>query len=431
LNFILHTKPKRFVRLVDFSACGATPRNRRKLTMQSFNKRFVFIPALLSLAIAQTALADDGFSYRLSGFGTVGFAQTNSDELTFVNPGQPRGATKSPSMLVDSRLGGQVDVHFNDQFSATVQGFAQQGPHGVFRPSLEWAFVRYKPFDGFSIRLGRLGWPAYLVSDYRYVGYANPWLRAPNEVYNMAPLGYFDGGDVTWSHTLGSGVVSVQALAGSMQSDVAEGGTTNARRLYGSYLTYEVGDFRIRAGASTSTMFLHTNWLTGLLNGLEEAGFAYKAKSLDPNNKRGTFSSLGGTYDAHKILVTGEYAKLHGSGLTSSSTGWYGTFGYHLGDWLPYVTYAGYDERGQRAKYAIPAEGALLPLSQGLNAVVAHTYQHTASVGVRWDVYKNIDIKAQFDHVLPSSNGGDLVDVSRSYTGHSVNVYSAVVDFVF
>lgn len=63
--------------------------------------------------------------------------------------------------------------------------------------------------------------------------------------------------------------------------------------------------------------------------------------------------------------------------------------------------------------------------------MVAGNSQHTASLGVRWDVYNNVAIKVQADHVLPSSHGGTFTDVAPGYDGHAVNVYSAVVDFLF
>ncbi|GLQ96377.1 hypothetical protein [Dyella mobilis] len=403
--------------------------------MHSLGRRTALVSALLALAVSQAALADDGFSYRFSGFGTLGYVQTNTNDLTFLNPGQEKGATKSGSLLVDSRLGAQVDVNFNDQLSATVQGLAQQDAKGQFEPTLEWAFLRYKPLDSVSVRVGRLGWPAYLVSDYRYVGYANPWLRAPLEVYDLAVLDYFDGGDVTWTHALGPGTVSVQVLAGSADTDLPDTSQQTAKlgvhQLYGGYVTYDIGDFHLRGGASTAHIDYTSGSTAPLFAGLQQAGFGSIADSLEANNKRATFVSLGGTYDAHNILATAEYGALHSSSFLARNNGWYGTLGYHFGSWTPYVTYGGTNKPSEVNSYGVPAFGPLLPLSQGVDALVSHTYQHTTSLGVRWDVYKNIDIKAQLDHVTPSANGGDFADVSPTYDGHSVNVYSAVVDFVF
>jgi hypothetical protein len=403
--------------------------------MYTFRSTARLAPLVLALALAQVAHADDDISYRFSGFGTLGYVQTNTDDLILHNPGQVKGADKSGSFLVDSRVGGQFDVTFNSQWSATVQALAAQDAKGDFTPKLEWAFVRYKATDSLSIRLGRLGWPAYLVSDYRYVGYSNPWVRAPLEVYGLAALDSFDGCDITWTHALGPGTVSVQVLGGHASTDAPDTTQVTAHldvnQLYGAYLTYDIGDLHLRGGASTAHVTYTSNGTTELLDGLQYAGFDSITSALNANHKRTTFTSFGATYDAHRILLMGEYGSLRSSSFLSRDKGWYGTFGYHFGAWMPYVTYAGENKPSQSNTYAIPPYGPLLPLSAGLSSLVAPTSQHTVSTGVRWDVYKNIDIKVQFDHVRPNINGGDFSVASSNYDGHPVNVYSAVVDVVF
>lgn len=390
----------------------------------------------LSLAAACSAHAgDDTFSYRFSGFGTAGYTRTTSDDVLLVNPGQFKGAQRGGSALVDSRVGGQLDFTFTHKLSATVQGIAQQDAKGRFAPQLEWAFVRYKPTDNVSVRVGRLGWPAYLVSDYRYVGYANPWLRAPIEVYNLASLDYFEGADASWTHGVGGGFLTLQALGGHASSALPDTAERSARikvnQLVGAYATYEIGNLRLRGGLSTGKATYNSASLDMLYGGLAMTGFGDVATRLDADNRRATFISFGGTYDAHNILATGEYAKLRSSGLLGSANGWYGTLGYRFGNVMPYATYAGYSKRDDSAQYAVPAVGPLLPLALGVDGLAGGNSQHTASVGVRWDVHSNVAIKAQFDHVRPAAAGGDFTHIAPGFTGHPVNVVSAVVDFVF
>lgn len=390
----------------------------------------------MSMAMATSAYAESGFSYRFSGFGTVGYAATDSSDVKLANPGQLKGAGEHGSALPDSRLGAQLDLTFNPRLSATVQAIAMQNTKGDFTPQVEWAFLRYKLSNSVTMRMGRLGWPAYLVSDYRYVGYANPWVRAPLEVYNLAPLDSFEGADLSWSHDVGSGYLTLQGLFGHaaapMPQDSEQSSHLRVNQLTGAYVTYEIGSLRLRGGLSTSKVTYSADSLAQLLGGLQMAGFEDAAKAVAASNARTNFASVGGTYDSGSILATAEYGKLHsGSATIGTASGWYGTFGYRFNKWMPYVTWAGYSKQDHTADFAIPAIGPLLPLAEGVQGVARGNDQHTASIGVRIDVHNNVAVKLQADHVLPSQHGGTFIDVAPGYDGHAVNVYSAVVDFVF
>lgn len=389
----------------------------------------------LSLATASTAYAD-GFSYRFSGFGTVGYAASNTNDVMLVNPNQLNGVRKGGSGLADSRLGGQLDLTFTPRLSATVQAIAMQDPKGRFRPQAEWAFLRYKVSSSTALRVGRLGFPAYLVSDYRYVGYANPWVRAPLEVYSLAPLDSFEGADLSWSHDLGGGYLTVQALGGHASTPIADtrsdSGRLKINQLAGGYVTYEVGNLRLRGGVSTGKVSYQISSTDQLYAGLRMAGFDNVVDLFKPDNSRTTFTSLGVNYDADNILLTGEYAKLRSaSRLLGHASGWYGTFGYRLGKWMPYVTWAGYSKEDETGGYNIPLYGPLIPLAMGVQGVASSDSQHTASIGLKLDVHSNVAIKFQADHILPAATGGVMESVAPGYNGHAVNVYSVVVDFVF
>lgn len=402
--------------------------------MSKFPRRTAVLALALSAAFTAHA-SDSDFSYRFSGFGTVGYAETNSNDVLLTNPGQLKGADKSGSALLDSRIGGQLDLTFNKKLSATVQAIAMQDVKGKFKPQLEWAFLRYKLSNHVSVRVGQLGFPAYLVSDFRYVGYANPWVRAPLEVYSLAALDSYQGADVTWSHSAGSGYLTVQGLAGHASSPAVDNsrqaGRLKANQLAGVYVTYEIGNLRVRGGASTGKGTYLSSGTRALFGGLEMAGMTAAVHTLKVDGARTTFMNLGGTYDGSNILATVEYAKLNSASLMGHSQGWYGTFGYRLDKVMPYVSYAGYNKKNDSSMNSVPAVGQLIPLAAAISGLVGPNSQRTVSVGVRWDVYKNIAIKAQFDHVRPSRRGGTFTRVDSAYNGHPVNVYSAVVDFVF
>ncbi|WP_017460334.1 porin [Dyella ginsengisoli] len=401
--------------------------------------KFALRPALLALSLSaafSAHAADNDFSYRFSGFGTLGYAQTDSNDVLMTNGSQLKGADKSGSFLLDSRLGGQLDLTFNPRLSATVQAIALQDAKGKFRPRLEWAFVRYNLTNDVSVRVGQLGWPAYLVSDFRYVGYANNWLRPPLEVYNLAALDNFQGADVDWTHSVGSGYLTLKVLGGHAENDLPDSSNHSAKlrvnSLMGAYATYEIGNLRMRGGISTGKVSYTTQTLDGLYAGLDFTGFGDVTHKLALRNSRTNFASIGATYDANNVMITGEYADRRSSSLLlGHSHGWYVTGGYRFGNVMPYVTYAGYYKRNDSNEASVPMVGPLVPLSVGVQGLVQQDSQHDVALGARWDLHSNIALKAQVDHVMPSVYGGTFTNVQPGYHGQAVNVYSAVVDFVF
>ena len=89
---------------------------------------------------------------------------------------------------MDSRVGAQLNARFSPQVSAIVQVTSEQRYDGTYRPEVEWANIKYDVTPDFSIRAGRTVLPSFMVSDYRKVGYATPWVRPPVEVYSLMPL---------------------------------------------------------------------------------------------------------------------------------------------------------------------------------------------------------------------------------------------------
>jgi hypothetical protein len=73
--------------------------------------------------------------------------------------------------------------------------------------------------------------------------------------------------------------------------------------------------------------------------------------------------------------------------------------------------------------------------SQGNQLEIPNTNQGQKdySAGVRWDFYKNLDLKVQFDHVvLPANSEGYFVNAQQGFVlGSTGNIVSAVLDFVF
>ena len=353
---------------------------------------------------AVSAHADESMSWKLSGFGTVGAVMTNTDEAEFrANSRQTRGAGKSPDFGVDSRLGLQANVKLNDTFSAVAQLLTLRRD-GSDRPQVEWLFGQASVTPWLDLRAGRMVLPVFLLSDTRNVGYATHWVRAPAEVYNPYAANSFDGTQAQvrteWSGTH----VTLQASTGTTNVDlVVFGDKLNAdlKKLYSLSLVAERGDWKLQVGGTN----VHD----------------MKGSDTLPRH-RDSFRGVGVTYDNGKALLQAEYVTRRTTdpapAVHFDMNAFYVTGGYRVGKWMPYAIYSGY----------APTGGAL-------NATILPNTR-SAAVGLRWDVYRNVAIKAQVDEV--QYNGLNFANESPAFLASAfspnprkVNVFTLLADFVF
>ena len=84
--------------------------------------------------------------------------------------------------------------------------------------SVEWLFAAYKPVGEVTIRVGRTNPDLFLLSDYRNVGVAYPWVRPNIELYAGLPLYAMDGADVSYVWNQHDSRWRLKAFAGSVDA---------------------------------------------------------------------------------------------------------------------------------------------------------------------------------------------------------------------
>ena len=409
-------------------------------------KKRIIASALALSFVAPCAFAQD--AVRISGFGTGALTWSNTDKAEFGRPNQASGATKDVTTGVDSNFGVQADYAVNSWLSVTGQGLVRKDAQDDFGAELAWAFAKAKVSDDVSIRVGRMGLPAFMISDYRNVGYANTMLRPPNEVYSQNLFNTIDGADVIWQHTYGDTTYTAQFAAGRNKSDLISGLNTTGNRMKVLNLVAEHGPLTLRFGRLTGLLSVNNTALPLLLNGLNAVAAGYRvpqlaqlATELDVHNKKATFTSLGATLDWNNILVQSEFAKRKTDAYLNDTTSWYVMGGYRFGKILPYYTHAKLSIDGSpNTNIACPAGypaacgltvAALTDKAAGLRYTgVGQGEQQTDSIGVRWDFRNSVALKVQFDHVRPNKASGLLSNVKPGFTS-PVNVGAVALDFVF
>lgn len=401
-----------------------------------FQLRVVAAAAVAGLATNAQAQAQSESIFSVSGFGTVGVVGSNQDGAEYVIPSQTRGADKSWSGEVDSKLGVQLGAKFNSQFSATVQVLSKQDGKGKFTPQIEWAFAKWQATPGLALRAGRMGGPFFAVSDFRDVGYANTWLRPPIDVYGQVPVSHFDGADLSWQTSVAGKALTLQVFGGKSSSYV-EGTKVEIDTLVGFNAAIELIDgLSLRLGHATGKLTVNSGSLNELVGVLRRTPFAGVGDQLDPNDKRASFSGLGLTYDQGNWIVLAEYTKRKTRTFIPDTTGWYSTVGYRVGKFTPYATLSRLKTDDSNVDNTIPASvvlpGMQAPLRVYVDGATAaqSTPQKTIAVGVRWDAMRNLAVKAQFDRIK-TTGAGQFYDADASFWNKRVNVYSLAVDFVF
>jgi hypothetical protein len=363
----------------------------------------------LVLTLSHTAQADNGLNavsdmFIYNGFGTAAVARSDTNGGEFVQNSQNLGATENFDWKTDSKLGLQGTFAPTTWVSGTVQGLSEERFFNHISTQMEWAYIKVSPLEGLSFRGGKMALPLFLVSDSRNVGYANNWVRAPDEVYGPAQFDTYQGFDVAYQHAIGKYTVTVEALAGQMTPSnytVYPGvvSVVQGHELRGYNASIDFGVATLRLSRATSAIDV-------LIQGADIAkGLVY------------TFTSIGTTYEHSNVVGQAEFIEKRTDGsIAYSLNGWYVLGGYRLGKWLPYAIYANGERPG------------------GADGTVAELIRHTESIGVRLDWFKSVDFKAQLDHVKGFGAGfGDtspFINVQPGFNNKG-NVLTLMADFVF
>jgi predicted porin len=382
--------------------------------------------------------------FSLSGFGTLGVVHSSEENADFASTVLvPKGAGHSRqwSPEVDSRVGAQLIANVTSHLSATVQLISEQNDEGRYTPHVEWANLRYEFAPGFSVRVGRTALPSFLVSDFRKVGYANPWVRPPSEVYGMLPIFSSDGADASYRLDAGGFTHTLQAGYGRTEVNGPHAHDSHGRSQWLFVDTIERGPLTLRAAFLNVRLEFHD--LDPLFAGLRQFGPEGQALAdrFDPHSRTATFASVGGTYDPGNWFVTSEWGAAKTGSALGDRSGWYVGAGYRFGTLTPYALYAkakadsrtsdpGLDLAQLPPQLAAAAAG----LNAGLNAVLVQIpVQHSVSVGARWDFHRNVALKLQYDHDrLGAGSAGVLTNLQPEFrTGGIVNLVSATLDFVW
>lgn len=405
--------------------------------------------AAVSTAAVSTAAAPENGTARyphlgLSGFGSVGATHASIQSADFTSSIMKysgAGRSKRWSPHVDSRLGAQLDLAVNKQWSAVVQAVSEQSSSGSYRPVIEWANIKYQVTPDLSLRFGRIALPMLLAADYRKIGYAHTWVRPPVEMYNAIPLSSSDGVDASYRWKHGALKNVTQGFFGGTKKALWDSATLKAHGIAGLSHTTSYRDTSVRVSMLKADLSIDlARKLFDAYRQFGAPGVAL-AERYDVDHRRVYAISAGLNYDPGHWFAIGELGRIRSSSYLGDTYTAYASAGYRFGDVTPYLSYAVVDpdvpitDPGMSQQGLPPQQAAIAGVLNGhLNRLLSTiAVQSTFSVGARWDVQPNIALKLQYDRARPAAGSrGALINVRDDFVSdRPVHVASAVIDFVF
>jgi hypothetical protein len=404
-------------------------------------KKQLLVAAVIAATVAMQAQAgvlDDG-NLSISGFGTVGVAKSNTDDVKFARYNQADGVGDSARIGLDTNLGLQATYKINDWLSGTAQVLTRKATEHSFTTDLTWAFLKARINDEVSVRVGRVVVPTFLISDYQNVGFANTMMRPPIELYGQAPIENSDGADINYQHAFGDLNFTAQAFAGVSRGKLfvssGAGSTATYRAPAGGFsVAGEYGPFLLRFAHARADLHINDiQPINALTNTLNTVGFTQLASDLTfSTGKKIAFTSIGGTMDWNNIVAQAEYAQRRAKDAVylPDTNAWYTMVGYRVGKVLPYYAHA--SAKGAGSSVTTPAALARVPaLNAAVTGLLTSAEQTSDIVGVRWDFAKSVALKVQVDRVKPKAKSGLLINVPAAGYNKDVTVVAAGLDFVF
>ncbi|MDO8345445.1 MAG: hypothetical protein Q7T48_19745 [Cellvibrio sp.] len=419
-----------------------------------FDKRFS--PSLLALLLfCITPLAGAEAEHRFSGFATVGLALSDNPDLVF-----RRDVTKNDgayehngSWKSDSLLGLQWQSNWSPEWGTMVQLVAKDRLDNSLANSIEWAFVRYRPVDSLDLRVGRLGADVFMLSEYRQVGYAIPWVRPPHDLYGIASLYHFDGADINKRIELGNAMLNVKAFYGNSSERYPTGfndsqGVEVDFDLYGASTSLEWHNWKLRY--TYAKVEIQSDQAKPLRDGLEQVALFWPPASLflsdlETINKSFDYNQVGVKYDNNDWWLQGEFVQL-GSELALVATGKhaYASVGKRFGS-LSVYGLTGYAEP-ENSPVFVPSPSIQLsePYQSQLDYLVRATErtlngvrikQRSYGVGARWDFAAKMALKVQIEEFDVDKTGTNLwlrIDSTTPITqDQKSTVISLALDVLF
>lgn len=368
---------------------------------------------------------------EFDGFLSAGLAVSDNEDYTYLN-----GITNDVSFDNDSKFGLQITADVSENMQGVAQILAS-GKDQNYNMNAQWAYLDWKMSDNFSLRMGKVKEPVFLISDYFEVGYAYPWIRPPQEVYLNNPINTIVGMQGFLTANVGGFSLNFLPYVGTNSDDVpnTDGNAKfNAENFFGGAIQLQSASFTMQASYLKTDVYTSGRIPTEMLPctscsipNLVNIGYA------DVTSK-GTakLASFGMSWDVANFVGYAEYVTRNIEPDTTfagapldflfpDQDAWYVTLGYRFGKFLPHITAAHVE--------STPAG----PVSTGANQGAT---QDSATIGLRYELNDSAALKVEYEKVtlddsVPGNYGLLQQNASGAPIPKDVGIISVAVDVIF
>lgn len=436
------------------------------------------VAAMTACVSAQAAYTSPDGDFSLSGFGTLSAVKTTTKDGKYNYPGQGNGVDTTPGISPDSKLAVQGTYKFTPTFSGTMQVMTKTRAFGDFQPDIEWGFAKWQALPSLAVRVGVMGAPYYMISDFREVGFAYTAVRPSLDVYSQVSATQFEGFDVAHQMNLGPMTLTSSLWYGDNKVDFASVPPSVTaptkvivkKQLGLNFLSELDNGLSMRLGIARGKLSLDGaggKALQAAARGLlastsplaavpgmssYRAGLSAMDTLLTVNDENAMFSGIGIGYDQDNWIFSAEYTKRTTDSYVVNSKGWYFNLGYRIARFTPFVglsqlrtaevaanpvqsvptAASGFLTSTQYATLVGSTNGVQAALTGILNT--QRITEKTATLGMRWDIASGVALKTQWDRVfIPDGSKGSFMSPTTNFLSKSkkVDVLTISADFVF
>jgi len=403
-------------------------------------------------SLTSHAFEIDSSTFRINGFGSLGLTKSDSDLIAVRNNVTQKGVFDEWSTGLDSNLGLQLNYAPTDKLKFALQLVAASRPDHSLNRAIQWAYLDYELTPKLELRLGRTGTNAFLLSDYKNVGYAQLWTHAPVEFYGQFSTDFGEGISLIHKTPIADGMLRTQVWLNQSKLSYYSGSAgeeigIDIEPTYGVTMswendvwTYNATFFSVHFNDKKEDYKEFQQLLTAVLPIWPQINPLIDEITLD--NSTAHYYGLGISYNKNDWTIQSELGLSETeSSVVNNARSAYVLVGHRFNKVTPYIVASiakndAVKVPAYNANPFLPAatNAAVLALQQStqLFADYFHKDQKSLSLGVRWDIKPKVALKAQWERTWVGPHGGTMLMQKLPLDNtESIDRFTLKVDFLY